>query len=358
MNWEYRRFLLEKFQQYSLKKLVIDIAKRVKQPQCLKYKLFSYSQVNKNNRFFEIDDGNKLSTSPDINFDNTIPNGDEKTTVSNKISTSHYISDPCFEKGICNSDGISERGYCNCDVGCIEYNDCCSEALENVSYISKYHKYWNCYAHSNIREYFGGFFVVASCPNGYENGTVVSRCHEIDIIKNGPCVVYDNEIAFQNRFCALCHNITEFKFCKLKIYGPDVYSIFHRIGYSNKTKSEKLKVLLETDFDFLVDLPIESKSRFCMSSLIESTDVICRQSSINPVYQYRRGLPYFYKNIFCAPENIRESLLCVNDNFQRFVDPTKSLFPLTVMFSFSSEKENQDKDGCKLWTEAVSTCQC
>ena len=306
---------------------------------------------------FEIDDG-KLSTSTDINFNNTIPHGDEITTASNKLSTSHYIYDPCFEKGICNSDGISERGYCNCDSQCIDYDDCCSEASKNASYVSKYHKYWNCLAHSNIHGYFGGFFVVASCPDGYENGTVISRCQEIDILKNGPCVVYDNEIAFQNRFCALCHNITEFKFCKLNIYGPDAYSIFHTIGYLNKTKLEKLEVLLEINLEFLVDLPIESKSRFCMSSLIESTDEICRQSHINPVFRYRRGLPYFYRNIFCAPENIRESLICVNDNFQQFIDYMKSLFPLTVMFSFSPENENQDNDVCKIWTEEVSKHLC
>ncbi|CAC5395536.1 unnamed protein product [Mytilus coruscus] len=205
--------------------------------------------------------------------------------------------------------------YCQCDPECIDYGNCCSDAIKDPEYVSRYQNHWHCYENSNSIDYYGGFFVVKSCPVGYESTTIASRCSSDSFVENGPCVVSWNDIIFNNKFCALCNGITKFRSCDLIFYG-DWYSILQAGNHLNKTKSEKLQIMLRSRTLFYVIFPpVNVTGRSCMSSLTTSTNTDCQQSSINPVYWLQRGNTQVWKNVFCALEQLQDALQCVGKHY-------------------------------------------
>ena len=258
----------------------------------------------------------------------------EGTTVPTPI-------DQCSMAGRCNFTLSMKHQFCHCDQDCHIYHDCCVDNKKPAITGSKsqYSPYYICYKGHNTASY-EGYFAVDSCPTRYGNETDILLCNEHNIAANGPSVVNPEGVVFKNRHCALCHGISDtgsfdvlFTLEKMLLHG-----LMSRI--ENLSKSEKIEHMM-LYFSFKEIAPKHFVPRPCILNTIEQNNSLC-QSYINPVYQFKRGKSFVYRNYFCTTEKNRDLTDCLGILYDRLTDERFTIHP---NFSDVFIQQSHDADG-------------
>ena len=96
---------------------------------------------------------------------------EELRNVSREGTTASTPIDPCSAEGSCSFTKSMEHQFCHCDTDCYIYNDCCTDNNKpSTASNSEYSSYYTCHKGHNS-DIYKGFFVIGSCPVGYENET-------------------------------------------------------------------------------------------------------------------------------------------------------------------------------------------
>lgn len=285
-----------------------------------------------------------------------IPGLTEPATDENLITNENYLKlttsidfsvDKCVVNGQCEFTSRLNRPYCRCDYLCSKYGDCCSDVTPEPYNVTEYDHHFVCYSRGSRggSSSYSGIFVVESCQN--ENTSLSERCHNDSMIDSGPFVISSDNITFKNEFCALCHGVTDYRFYTLTFYPRGFPSIQTSIN-----SSEQLEYFIRNDFDYEMIEPDNSEIRTCLANLIENYTPYCQLSPTNPVQYMRHS---FYKNIYCVPVSLKESVTCIG-RYLDYITTTFDLFPLTVMFSVKQvlQPKTQNKAECQIWTPEVS----
>jgi len=106
-------------------------------------------------------------------------------------------------------------------------------------------------------------------------------------------------------------------------------------------------------FSFKEIPPNDFVPRPCILHTIEQNNALC-QSYINPVYRFKRGTAFIYRNYFCTPETIRDFTKCLGHLYDKLATDRFQLLPISVMFSFNKPKQNDRKETCDYWSKEVS----
>ncbi|VDI08371.1 Hypothetical predicted protein [Mytilus galloprovincialis] len=273
-----------------------------------------------------------------------------KLQTSTDLSTQSYLMDPCFHVGSCSFTSNMIHQFCKCDKECKIYNDCCQDYnRENHSLSSGYFEHLSCIRGHNEMEAFEGYFAVTTCPSDYKNQTVITRCYEDDIINNGPSVANES-IVFKNKFCAICHQVTDYVFFRLKFSVTEE----SRKYLFNVSRADKLQYLINLKYMLYTTVPPQNVSiRSCIVHS-SSTNTFSCPSYINPVYHVAfrgRGTVVMYRNHFCVPEGQRVD--CLGLLYDRIAEIGRmTIYPLTVMFSFTAMTKTESE--CSIWNEQVN----
>ena len=296
--------------------------------------------------FYTTNLGTSTKSSPtDIYLEETLQNVSiEGTTVPTPI-------DPCSAKGNCNYTKSMEHQFCRCDTDCYIYKDCCFDSKKpaNTSN-SKYSPYYTCHKGHNSENY-EGFFVVDSCPTGYGNETDTRICSEHKISENGPSVVNPEGVAFKNRHCALCHGVSDVESFDVR------FIVSHKLvdvllsELTNLSKIQRIEFMRYLSFKEIP--PKDFVPRSCILHTIEQNNSL-GQSYINPVFRFKRGKAFMYRNYFCTQDTIRDFTKCLGPLYDKLVTERFQLHPISVMFSFNKATQNDRKDTCDYWSKEVS----
>ncbi|CAC5356665.1 unnamed protein product [Mytilus coruscus] len=124
-------------------------------------------------------------------------------------TTSKILEDTCLSFGGCiPPETLSDLDwYCNCDKACVNYNDCCLQ-FNLTSPISNH--VYQCIKNSTETTSYMGFQAVSKCALGYDNKTVEEKCHQDNLLENGPPVALSKNMVFKNKYCALCNDVNEY----------------------------------------------------------------------------------------------------------------------------------------------------
>jgi hypothetical protein len=125
---------------------------------------------------------------------------------------------------------------CYCDKACNDvFNDCCSDYKQSCSMNSKlkadfddFYRLddkWRC---ETMNVNTGGcskprgLWVVAQCPDLWPNGEVKTKCHNPAVALQAhtflsylPVVALPSLLTYRNRYCAICNNVSTYKFWTL-----------------------------------------------------------------------------------------------------------------------------------------------
>jgi hypothetical protein len=269
----------------------------------------------------------------------------EGTTVATPI-------EPCSAEGNCIFTKSMEHQFCHCDTDCYIYNDCCI-AIKKPSTASnfEYSPYYTCQKGHNS-DIYEGLFVVDSCPTGYVNDTDTRMCNEHKISENGPSVVDPEGVVFKNRHCALCHGVNDVESFDVKFIVSDRQVDKLLLNLANLSKSQKIEYMM-LHFWFKEIPPKDFVPRPCILHTIEQNNSLC-QSYINPVYRFKRGKAFIYRNYFCTPETIRDLTKCLGKSYDKIAKERFKIHPISVMFSFNRATQNDRKNTCDYWSKEVS----
>ena len=121
---------------------------------------------------------------------------------------------------------------------------------------------------------------------------------------------------------------------------------------ANLSKSEKIEYMM-LYFSFKEIPPNDFVPRKCILHTIEQNNSLC-QSYINPVYRFKRGKAFIYRNNFCTPETFRHLTKCLGHFYDRLAAERFNIHPISVMFSFNRATHNNRKDTCDYGIKEVS----
>jgi len=245
-----------------------------------------------------------------------------------------------------------ERQFCYCETDCYIYNDCCTDIKKpSTTSNSEYSPYYACHKGHNS-DIYEGFFVVESCLTGYVNETDTRMCNEHKISENGPSVVGSEGVVFTNRHCALCHGVNDVESFDVRFIVSDKLVNKLLSDLANLSKSEKIEHMM-LHFSFNEMPPTDFVPRPCNLHTIEQNNSFC-QSYINPVYRFKRGKAFIYRNYFCTPETIRDLTKCLGYTYDKLATERFNIHPISVMFSFNRATLNDRKNTCDYWSREVS----
>lgn len=286
------------------------------------------------------------STPNDIYLDAT------QHTMSSEGTTAPTPIDPCLMKGNCNFTTPMKHHFCHCDPDCYIYSDCCIDSKEIATTSpSPYSPYFKCYKGHNTDELYEGYFVVDSCPNGYEYETDTRLCNEHNISETGPSVVTPEGIVFKNRHCSICHGVSDVESFDV-MFLIDEKELKHLISkINNLTKNEKVDYMVQ-HFEYKEIPPKQFIPRPCILQTLEQDNSLCNRY-INPVYIIKR-VPFIYRNYFCTPERIRHLIDCLGKTYERLATRRITIYSISVMFSFNKASQNVRNDICDHWSKEVS----
>ncbi|CAC5360553.1 unnamed protein product [Mytilus coruscus] len=269
-----------------------------------------------------------------------------QTSADFKFSTQSSLMDPCFHVGSCSFTSTMIHQFCKCDNECQIYNDCCQDYnKEPNTFRSGYFEHLACIRGHNDKQSFEGYFAVTSCPSDYENKTVITRCYEDDIINNGPSVANES-IVFKNKFCALCHQVTDYVFFRLIFTISDET----RKHIFNVSRAEKLQYLITRNKLYKTVPPQNVSIRPCIVDLT-ATDIPSCIAYINPVFQFSSNRSVImYRNHVCVP--LGQTADCLGHLYDKIaVIERFTIYPLSVMFSFTAMTKTTSK--CSIWNEQI-----
>ena len=267
-------------------------------------------------------------------------------------TTSPTPSDPCSVEGNCNFTKSMEHRFCHCDIDCYIYNDCCTDNKKPpTTSNSEYSPYYTCHKGHNT-DIHEGFFVVDSCPTGYVNEMDTRMCNEHKISENGPSVVNPEGVVFKNRLCGLCHAVSDVESSDVRFIVSDKLVDKLLSDLANLSKSQKIEYMM-LHFWFMEIPPKDFVPRPCILHTIEQNNSLC-QSYINPVYRFKRGKAFIYRNYFCTPETIRDLTKCLGKTYDNLAKERFNIHPISVMFSFNRATQNDRKNTCDYWSKEVS----
>jgi hypothetical protein len=121
---------------------------------------------------------------------------------------------------------------------------------------------------------------------------------------------------------------------------------------ANLSKSQKIEYMM-LHFWFMEIPPKDFVPRPCILHTIEQNNSLC-QSYINPVYRFKRGKAFIYRNYFCTPETIRDLTKCLGKTYDNLAKERFNIHPISVMFSFNRATQNDRKNTCDYWSKEVS----
>ena len=104
-------------------------------------------------------------------------------------------------------------------------------------------------------------------------------------------------------------------------------------------------------FSFKEIPPKDFVPRPCILHTIEQYKSLC-QSYINPVYRFKRGKVFIYRNYFCTPEPFRHLAKCLI--YDHLAAERFNIHSMSVMFSFNKATQNDRKNTCDYWSKEVS----
>ena len=286
------------------------------------------------------------STSTDSNLVEELRNVSiEGTTVPTPV-------DPCSAKGNCYFTKSMEHQFCHCDIDCYIYNDCCTDNKKpSTTSNSEYFPYYTCHKGHNS-DIYEGFFVVDNCPVGYGNETDTRMCNEHTISENGPAVVNPEGIVFKNRHCALCHGVSDIESFDVRFVISNMLVDKLLSDLANLSKSEKIEYMM-LYISFKEIPPNGFVPRPFILHTIEHNNSLC-QSYINPVFRWKRGKAFIYRNYFCTSETIRDFTKCLGLTYDKLATERFNIQPISVMFSFNRATQDDRKDKCDYWSKEVS----
>lgn len=224
--------------------------------------------------------------------------------------------------------------FCNCDDMCSAYNDCCWDASVKSATSNKLadHRF-ECVIHKPEQDY--GIFIVRTCPAQYLNVTVTERCHNENISSTGPWVISD-DIVYQNKYCAKCHNKTDYEMFSVKFLNV--------VNVSVSDPSLLLEELLTktnngslTPYKEMVP-PYGASLRYCI--LTEPPDAgyedLCKLFPNAPVIVDINDIYWkIKKNAYC----LYFHMACYGAIVKDIEKIPGFFFPMTVVFSFSHAKD-------------------
>ena len=177
-------------------------------------------------------------------------------------------------------------------------------------------------------------------------------CNENTISENGPSVVNLERIVFRNRHCALCHGFSDVESFDVRFVVPDTLVKKLLSNLANSSKSEKIEFMM-LHFLFKEIPPKDVVPRPCILHTIDQNNALC-QSYINPVFRWKRGKAYTYRNYFCTPETVRDFTKCLGKTYDKLATERYRLLPISVMFSFNRATQNDRINTCDYWSKEVS----
>lgn len=273
-----------------------------------------------------------------------------RPTVYTDVSTTNdntILENVCATHGTC--EKATEPGplfrFCNCGSHCEEYNNCCNDHNRTGNNLVK--SQYECLIVNSQKNNRSGFFAISVCPDGYNNTPILWKCNQQNIVEHGPPVVHNNTKLFMNKYCALCHEITDFIPFDVQFYYLQINEEEFK-NLSTLTRFQKLSFIFYRAQYELVP-PTGTELVWCFSKLIENNNMFC-QLFINPVY-YGNSL-YIYRNIHCVPpaklQYFRSCLM--HDQHS----PINSIQELSVIFSFRETMPVDTKTRqCEEWSEEV-----
>ncbi|GAB6025740.1 hypothetical protein CHUAL_011723 [Chamberlinius hualienensis] len=130
---------------------------------------------------------------------------------------------------------------CLCDSNCMKYSDCCYDKLQidivtgELTHLPNDTSLrWECrkvpirtYENSTTKAKVNRLLVAASCPQNFDNESIIRRCHRQNVSSSQyhysmdvPFLSRTTNITYSNMYCAICNNDTEFRKWDVKIYCP------------------------------------------------------------------------------------------------------------------------------------------
>ncbi|XP_071804245.1 uncharacterized protein [Asterias amurensis] len=304
------------------------------------------------------------------------------TTVGNETTA------VCDQKHSCDRMGCTagSKRLCQCDNLCPFFDDCChdynrsctQEPLDNFSGFAKSNL--SCVGETigDILSWQLGYWMVASCPDTFDNLDVVTQCQTLisdSMVSRIPVTDTASGTLYRNVHCGICNGIN---LTMLTAWTVQIVQCKPRINISNLilkgTSTEEKLLILDTYCQSKVHPPRLSNQfpapRPCFPNLQASCSTPELQiefgagcASYTAVVQNRN---LFYKNPHCfkcsLDTNKEDSINCSQDipfyikTYQRGTRIGGNLVPLSIIMDFGSENTMKIMTRRTILQEEKMTC--
>ena len=205
--------------------------------------------------------------------------------------------------------------YCSCDLStCKTLGNCCPDVgdigkpITDKCLSAMYQTFQGPDDGLNMP---GRYFVMDECPDGYEDVTVVRKCtgyNHKKLDETWFVSSVDNRLVFRNKYCALCHGVTQYNNWKLGIY--DCGEGLDEMKTSTLTNMDQLIMEHCKWFSFPPNNAVGNETR-CFIAHYNKCNQTGQWDSYNETIELGCNLykqPYFYKkrtailifeNVYC-----------------------------------------------------------
>ena len=241
------------------------------------------SFVFNESNFLSVDDAIRSHTM------NNTHNSRQSAVVIREKRSNEFDENSCRDINSCKEEQFYRE--CNCDNLCPHFNDCCWDAAPDTSVHKDDVPKMSCIRLIG-REFY---WIVSDCPDKYKDAKSKAKCRkdpstnafEPDIAV--PVWSKSKEMAYHNRFCAECNDVTDFVPYNISVKGFDS-------GCERPATSSPMGVLkhyLQQNSSCIVEFLNDDgiKQRQCFSSHVSTcfsndsqTQKSCEHGLLNPVY--------------------------------------------------------------------------
>ena len=249
-----------------------------------------------------------------------------------------HISLNCTARDSCTLHHLlNERNFnCQCDAHCVEFGDCCPDALITNTDVSTQSrlpsKHLHCRKVYSLKSTRSSIYVIESCPANYHNKDIVVQCEQpVKMSESEDSDIIYTQIPvsstripgllYKNAYCARCHQDQDFIFWDMQIYASTPFDIAD--VQSGQSLTQVFYTSLARQWVFYISGKPGATTRDCRKTVNKCDDTAGEEAmysvlsekcvSGSMTYWFHPKSKRGFRNMFCAACNNAsvDELICI-----------------------------------------------